>query len=186
MAILDTLTLPKIKSLNVNITGQWISQFKNRTTGHYVGKNSAFSLFPKSAKVSLLAYLSYPWTLNPRHRGNNFTILVEGFMYIKSMHFSYFPLLWIERRICSKLKFTMHTYWPCAGSCIPDSGIMNFDVLVEGFVDIKIMQDFMHLRHMSIWSHNRVWIPDKEATNFTIIIMHFLFSNCVGVKHKYS
>lgn len=80
IAIFVNLTLPKIKSHNLNITGQWISQFKNRTTVHYVGNNSAFSLFPKSAKLSMLAYLSYPWILNPRHRGNNFTILVEGFM----------------------------------------------------------------------------------------------------------
>lgn len=104
-----------------------------------------------------------------------FTILVEGFMNIKLMHFSYVPLLWIERRICSKLKFTIYPYWPCPRAWIPDPGIMNFDVLVEGFLDIKIMQYFMHLYYMSIWSHLRVWIPDPGATNFTIIIMHFLF-----------
>lgn len=60
-------------------------------------------------------------------------------MYIKLMYFSYFFLLWIERRICLKFKFIMYIYWFCVGFCIFDLGIMNFDVLVEGFVDIKIM-----------------------------------------------
>lgn len=58
------------------------------------------------------------------------------------MHTVHLPLLWklVEEKIfISKIKYIFYAYWPCPRALTSGLGVLNFTILVEGFLNTIIM-----------------------------------------------